>query len=547
MLCRIGFITLWIVAAFARCGFADLEGIAFSISSYGGYGNFRDALDLSETQMGKFRGFRVDSTDALKDIYPAMRRELHGIIDEAGRKAWSEKHGPMITQINYDLWQEACELLETEERIQDYYRGILQDYLRNGRDVRCIASLLGVELTFPQIEAIQAKLKANKENIDGLMVPTRRKIEAEHFAKMLPGVDFNELRGEEFPLVEDRDDHRFPFDREPKDLMIRIANKPEVLKELKVNMKTKEMLAYILKTVPAQDSFGFPAGLGRPVLNAPPVGNAQLEEQRNEPQEPEGDLKKVLKSHLSPEQYERLRQIVIQRELRRFQYHSVLSIANGEEKNVDPRKLQFEISQLARQEFELAHAQLSLDLNAKSFDEVLGTTLATSIGRLVAFSGSHFGMNDQGLTPVKRFGDRYGAKPSTSLKIPDALTQPPAEKLVWDVIKVPEGWDLEEAQRNLQEKNDIGQQLVDASRKMRLDERALHKEMADARKAGDRDKLKELNRKRAKESGLQRFDVRRQFREAAKIAQEDAIKARRIVKQLGGDPGEFTEWQHQIH
>ena len=125
MLCRIGFITLWIVAAFARCGFADLEGIAFSISSYGGYGNFRDALDLSETQMGKFRGFRVDSTDALKDIYPAMRRELHGIIDEAGRKAWSEKHGPMITQINYDLWQEACELLETEERIQDYYLSLI--------------------------------------------------------------------------------------------------------------------------------------------------------------------------------------------------------------------------------------------------------------------------------------------------------------------------------------------------------------------------------------------------------------------------------------
>ena len=270
---------------------------------------------------------------------------------------------------------------------------------------------------------------------------------------------------------------------------------------------------------------------------------------RDEKLAAEDEILANLRACLSQKQFQRLEQITFQQHLKTFHYTRALKFAGIELKGNALKGrfgFEFDVEHPARQEYQFARAQLAIDKNAKTFDEVTGTKLAAGLGKLIVFTYGthHFGNpNEDRPRPVELYGERYGSHASIDLEIPDSLTVPPQDRVAWNEVEIPEGWKLADAVANLTEKTELAQQTVDGYGKWNAGRRTLRQAMIQAKQNGDKDKEKQLKTEYARAySGREYFQARREFREALAIAQQEVSEARRLVKQLGGDPGPAVDW-----
>ena len=75
---------------------------------------------------------------------------------------------------------------------------LVQEYLRHGRDVRCIASLLGLEPTWTQYQELIAQIAKTPVLVDNSLATRRRELEVELLSKHISPAALREMRGEEF-------------------------------------------------------------------------------------------------------------------------------------------------------------------------------------------------------------------------------------------------------------------------------------------------------------------------------------------------------------
>ena len=528
--------------AFSLSSVLGAQTVVSSIS-YGAFGNYNPALQLTEEEKASFQTMRIDTNTELRDLVGKLRA-LRAITDAATYEKWVAENGALIRQVNYDLWQRARSILKTDERMENFYRALLHDQLHSG-SVQQLIAFTGVKLEWSQIEELTKRFADNKRSVHHALAETRREIEARRLEPWLGEIDLDELRGTEMSFQQPLDDDFGPGDVGPFDQLaiddtpVRLASNPEVLDELKADLDTRRMIQKVQTQYRRRD-----VGTIVDLLRRGNNGEHELLEQKFAE---EAEMIASIRSCFSIKQFKRLQQIACQHKLKNFQYRKFLEGAGIEVADVGRRDLEMKDEHLARQEYQFAVAQTLVDENAKAFDDVAGTSLAPAIGKLIVFVwGTHHirvmpGQEKQ-RGPLEMFGPKYGTPASVRLSIPDVLSKPPEKPVAWAVVEIPEGWQLADAMENLKKKTQAAEETVAGYRKWKEEERNLRQEM---RLAGNGPEGKALRAKFMKEyGGRARFDLDRNFREAARIVGEDINKARRIVKQLGGDPGEAKDWQH---
>ena len=538
----------------ANFALAQVEGIASLISSTGSYGQCRKIFEFTQEDFAAFTSLRVETDAEMKRMWETMDRPRSSVVDEPTNQAWISKHGPLVRQINYDLWQSATKILKTEGRIKKYHRMVLQEYLRLGHDVRCTASLLGKQLTWKQIESLREKLANNPVKVQNALAKQRRVVEEDTLLPFIDRKTLQKARGEEFQWKtnppEFHDVHFSPFEElaaaGDKTLM-RVAAHEDVLDGLKVSLENRKTIATLSEEF-APDEDASPFGAFHLFSGAKTEAErlAIQQELIAQKQEDSETMAQSIRAAMTKDQFARLQQIVVQQKLRNFDYVGIVQAQTDEAIDRAARRKIEMASHKTRAQMEYAKTQLTIDMNAKSFDEVLGTNLATSLGKMLNTAG--MGMNPFGETEgVEELRAKYGTDATTELPIPVTLTTAPKERIEWNDIEVPDGWKLEDAIADLEKKKKAVEQIVEGSRKWKAKRDELQQSMMNAQRSGDADLAKSLRIEFSRDyGGRAMFDTQRQFREAHEIAQEDLIQARRVVKKLGGDPGHISDRQHSF-
>ena len=511
---------------------ADNEGVA-------------DHLDLTAEQVDQLRSLSTEMSLLTKDVF---RRRFRATPDPNMASTYQT--------VNYDLWQRVSEILKDDTQIAAYHRLLVQNALR-GPNPADVATLVGADLNPGDLAGLSNEFRKDSWEIDNSLSGRRRELESQQLAKLLPPPKLNELRGEEF-IWKTRPPNRSRMSGSPLeqmqvyDLPFRVACHEDVLNAFGLESKKRTKVRQIVT-----EMFGDEEEQARSRLGMFLGGRRGADPEKRMRQllaDNEKQIKEaydLLSEYLSPKQIERTKQIATQLELRNFNYQRVgLTAGFGKAEDAlrgkDHRKYQT-IASAVSQEISYAKSQRVMVRNAKAFDEVAGTRLSSAVGLLdptTVTSTYSFRINGDPDQPELDASviSQYGSEATTELAIPETLTRAPDTRVAWNPIEIPDGWAVEDAVANLKKKQRDVDSIAKGAEEWGKQHDAYQQDLRQAMMNKDMEGVKALRSQFEKEFGFQsRSRVRDEFDQAWEIGLQELVKARQLVRKLGGNPGHMAK------